>query len=48
MCLLYTKEDPADMKNYRPLSVANSDYSLFTRNINHRITEVSSHLISRY
>lgn len=36
------------MKNYRPLSVANSDYNLFTRNINHRIIEAPSHLISRY
>lgn len=48
MCLLYKKGDPADMKNYRPLSLANSDYKLFTRNINSRVMEVSSNLISRH
>ncbi|KAK4518737.1 uncharacterized protein ATC70_008959 [Mucor velutinosus] len=48
MCLLYKKGDPAEMKNYRPLSLANSDYKLFTRNINRRIMEVSSNLISRH
>ncbi|KAK4521179.1 uncharacterized protein ATC70_013124 [Mucor velutinosus] len=47
MCLLYKKGDPTDMKNYRPLSLANSDYKLFTRNVNRRIMEVSSNLISR-
>lgn len=46
MCLLYKKGDPADMKNYRPLSLANSDYKLFTRNINSRVMEVSANLIS--
>ncbi|CEP17652.1 hypothetical protein [Parasitella parasitica] len=47
MCLLYKKGDPADMKNYRPLSLANTDYKLFTRILNHRIMEVSTQLISR-
>jgi len=48
MCLLYKKGDPAEMRNYRPLSLANSDYKLFTRLINRRIMEVSSPLISRH
>ena len=48
MCLLYKKGDPAEMRNYRPLSLANSDYKLFTRNINRRIMAVSSQLISRH
>ncbi|GAN11867.1 conserved hypothetical protein, partial [Mucor ambiguus] len=48
MCLLYKKGDPADMRNYRPLSLANSDYKLFTRNVNRRVMEVSSTLISRH
>ncbi|GAN11916.1 hypothetical protein MAM1_1260d11542, partial [Mucor ambiguus] len=48
MCLLYKKGDPAEMRNYRPLSLANSDYKLFTRHINRRIMEVSSPLISRH
>lgn len=46
MCLLYKKGDPAEMRNYRPLSLANSDYKLFTRSLNCRIMEASSHLIS--
>ncbi|KAK4519269.1 uncharacterized protein ATC70_009501 [Mucor velutinosus] len=48
MCLLYKKGDPAHMKNYRPLSLANSDYKLFTRCINRRIMDVSTQLISRH
>ncbi|KAK4510370.1 Vacuolar protein sorting-associated protein 70 [Mucor velutinosus] len=48
MCLLYKKGDPAEMKNYRPLSLANSDYKLFTRNINRRIMAVFSQLISHH
>jgi hypothetical protein len=48
MCLLYKKGDPADMRNYRLLSLANSDYKLFTRNVNSRVMEISSKLISRH
>ncbi|KAK4516294.1 uncharacterized protein ATC70_011264 [Mucor velutinosus] len=42
------KGDPTHMKNYRPLSLANSDYKLFTRCINRRIMDVSTQLISRH
>lgn len=48
ICLLYKKGDPADMKNYRPFSLANTDHELFIRTINRQILEVSSHLISRH
>lgn len=48
MTLLYKKGDSADMKNYRPLSLANTDYKLFTRIINSRVMEVSHSLISRH
>ncbi|KAK4515207.1 uncharacterized protein ATC70_002817 [Mucor velutinosus] len=48
MCLLYKKGDPAQMKNYRPLSLANSDYKLFTRCLNRRIVTTSTQLISRH
>lgn len=49
MCLLYKKGDLAEMKNYGPLSLANSDYKLFTtRLLNRRTIEVSSLLISRH
>lgn len=36
------------MKNYRPLSLANTDYKLFTRTINRRVMEVCIDLISRH
>lgn len=46
MCLLYKKGVPADMKNFRSLSLANIDYKLFTHILNSRIMEVASQLIS--
>lgn len=47
MCLFYKKGDPADMKNYRPLYLANTDYKLFTKIVNSRVMQVSTSLISR-
>ncbi|CEP09129.1 hypothetical protein [Parasitella parasitica] len=48
MYLLYKKGDSADIRSYRPLSLTNIDYKLFTRILNRRIMEVSSGLISRH
>ncbi|KAK4512395.1 uncharacterized protein ATC70_003094 [Mucor velutinosus] len=48
MCLLYKKGNPAEMRNYRPLSLASSNYKLFTRLLNRRIMEEASPLISRH
>ncbi|KAG1123853.1 hypothetical protein G6F42_010167 [Rhizopus arrhizus] len=46
MTLLPKKGDPSDMKNYRPLSLANCDYKYFTRLLNRRMMEVSKKLIN--
>ena len=48
MTLLYKKGARSEMKNYRPLSLANTDYKLFTRIVNRRIMEVATGLISRH
>jgi endonuclease/exonuclease/phosphatase family metal-dependent hydrolase len=46
MTLLPKKGDSSDMRNYRPLSLANCDYKYFTRILNLRMMEVSKKLIN--
>ncbi|GAN01199.1 hypothetical protein MAM1_0005c00631 [Mucor ambiguus] len=46
MTLLYKKNDPNDMENYRPISLCNTDYKLMTRLLNHRLMEVAPQLIN--
>ena len=46
MTLLYKKNDPNDIANFRPLSLCNTDYKLLTRLINRRMMEVAPQLIN--
>ncbi|KAK4518914.1 uncharacterized protein ATC70_009140 [Mucor velutinosus] len=46
MTILYKKNDPNDMANYRPISLCNTDYKLLTRLLNHRMMEVAKQLIN--
>jgi hypothetical protein len=46
MTLLYKKNDPNDMGNYRPISLCNTDYKLMTRLLNHRIMTVAPQIIN--
>lgn len=39
MTLLYKKGDPREMKNYRPISLVNTDYKLMTLMLNERLME---------
>jgi hypothetical protein len=46
MSLLPKKGDLSNIRNYRPISLANTDYKIFTRILNKRIMLVSTNLIN--
>lgn len=48
MSLLPKKGNLADMKNYRPISLANTDYKIFTRLLNNKIKLISDGLINKH
>lgn len=48
MSLLPKKGDLTDLRNHRPISLANTDYKIFTRIINARMMSVSSPLINAF
>ena len=45
MTLLYKKDDEKDLKNYRPLSIMNVDYKIFTAILMKRLTSGLRHVI---
>ena len=45
LTLLYKKGDPADIRNYRPLSIMNADYKFFTALLSRRLTIAIAPLI---
>jgi hypothetical protein len=44
--LLYKKGDPRDVRNYRPLTMLNTDYKILTSTLNRRIAKVIHHIVS--
>jgi hypothetical protein len=46
MTLLFKKGDPKDIRNYRPLSLVNTDYKIFTRIVNRRIMCFANDLVN--
>jgi hypothetical protein len=44
--LLYKKGDPRDVRNYRPLTMLNTDYKVLTSTLNRRIARVIHYLVS--
>ena len=44
--LLYKKGDPRDIKNYRPISLLNSDYKIYTRILSNRLYRVLENIRS--
>ncbi|KAF5378764.1 hypothetical protein D9615_006956 [Tricholomella constricta] len=45
MCPIYKKNDRTDISNYRPITVLNTDYKIFTRALTTRLSEVVPALI---
>ena len=45
MCPIFKKKDPADIANYRPITVLNNNYKLFTKALTLKLTDVVSDLI---
>lgn len=45
MCLLYKKKDKRRIENYRPITLVNTDYKIFTKAIATRLGKVAPHLI---
>ncbi|CAO0789273.1 unnamed protein product [Mucor circinelloides] len=46
MTILYKKNDPNDMANYRPISLCNTDYKLLTRLLNQRMMGIANQIIN--
>ncbi|KAJ3560566.1 hypothetical protein NP233_g10755 [Leucocoprinus birnbaumii] len=47
MCLIYKKGDITEIKNYRPISVLNIDYKLFTKALQAKLAVVAPKIIHK-
>jgi hypothetical protein len=47
MCPIYKKSDRTDIANYRPITVLNTDYKIFTRALTTRLTSAVPEIIHR-
>lgn len=45
MCPIYKKKDPTDIANYRPITVLNTDYKIFTKALTQKLSDVAPSLI---
>jgi hypothetical protein len=47
MCPIWKKKDPTDIANYRPITVLNTDYKLFTEALANKLSRIAPALIHR-
>lgn len=47
MCPIYKKKDKDDISNYRPVTVLNTDYKVFTKALAYRLAETAPSVIHR-
>jgi hypothetical protein len=47
MCPLFKKKDRTDIANYRPITVLNSDYKIFTKALTNKLSRVAPYLIHK-
>nr|GAT50733.1 predicted protein [Mycena chlorophos] len=47
LCPIYKKGDPENVANYRPITVLNADYKIFTTALNTKLAKVAGRLINR-
>jgi len=45
MCPIFKKKDKTEIENYRPITVLNTDYKLFTKSLSNKLAEVAPDLI---
>jgi ribonuclease HI/exonuclease III len=46
MCPTYKKNERSEIANYRPITILNADYKLFTKALTRKVTKVASKLIN--
>jgi hypothetical protein len=47
MCPIFKTKDATDIANYRPITVLNTDYKIFTKALNTKLARVAPHLIHK-
>ena len=47
MCPIYKKKDPDDIANYRPITLLNTDYKIFTKALSLKLARVAHEIIHR-
>jgi hypothetical protein len=47
MCPLFKKKDCSDIANYRPITVLNADYKIFTKALANKLAKVAPHIIHK-
>ena len=45
--VIYKKGDPAEVRNYRPLTMLNTDYKILTKVLTYRVKKVLDHFVSK-
>jgi hypothetical protein len=47
MCPIWKKKDPTDIANYRPITLLNTDYKIFTKALTNKLSRIAPYLIHK-